>query len=509
MTIAAADIADRHQLRRRSGRWAGPCPKCGGGRASDKFVLREDGGFKCYSCDFKGDFITWLREMEGMSCPEAHEAADQNCRADGCPVRGTCRLGDGSAKRQRRGPRTLAPTPPAAVKTLPTAETRTPAQIWTDWAGALVDAAIYDLRQKTEALAFLAARGIDAATAERHSLGWIERSSKIPRASVGLPPRDDGKDTLWIPAGLVIPTYDASGDIHRLRIRRTDAERERFLSELKYVWIEGSGNAPMVLAPESSRGFLIVEAELDAIACASAHPEVTTVALGTVSAGLDAQMSQHLEAAPVILVALDADPGKDGKTGAGPKAIAAWCRQYRHAKYWPVPAGKDPGDYVREPGADLRSWIEAGLLPPIAPVKPQSRAHAEGTIPLSDQVGGAGLVDESKGEPAHGGDLAAQGKSVAPATQSGERLGAAPAPDPVRCISGSGREFITVFTRGQFRRETDANSGTPVFGSSEIERIKGIDPEGAEALLMIKGIFDGSEIIYHGPILEEGERGNV
>lgn len=63
------DIASRYKLRRGSGRYAGPCPKCGGSARSDKFVIQDDGGFKCYGCDFKGDIITWLREMEGKSCP--------------------------------------------------------------------------------------------------------------------------------------------------------------------------------------------------------------------------------------------------------------------------------------------------------------------------------------------------------------------------------------------------------------------------------------------------------
>jgi hypothetical protein len=42
------------------------------------------------------------------------------------------------------------------------------------------------------------------------------------------------KATLWIPGGLVIPTLDEQQHVYRLRIRRTDEARGRFLSDLKF-----------------------------------------------------------------------------------------------------------------------------------------------------------------------------------------------------------------------------------------------------------------------------------
>lgn len=486
MAFSPAQIAAAYNLKARSGRWAGPCPKCGGGKSSDKFVLREDGGFKCYGCDFKGDAITWLREMEGMSCPDAHEAADQPCRASMCPASDKCRLGDGKSKGPKPKKQALAPTEAPKAKKLPTAQTKSPAQVWQEWATALVESATPALLKNAEALTWLAGRGISQETAVLRRLGWIGRNCKVERAAIGLDPKDD-KETLWIPAGLVIPTLDPAGNIHRLRIRRTDADRERFLPDLKYVWIEGSGTAPMVLpATKQARGHLIVEAELDAITCAAAHHEVTMIALGTVSAGMPDDLHRELQTTATILVALDADPGKEGKPGAGPKAIAAWCSQYRQAHYWPVPAGKDPGDYAQDPGANMHAWIEAGLLPKLAaPVAPK-KTHDDEPIRLSDQKGGQGSNCPAP--------LESQ-----PESQNGSQ---APIKEPVRCTSGSGREFILVFTRGQFRRETENNPDVPVFGSTEIDRIAGIDPDGADKLLMMKGIF-GGEIVYHGPVRAE------
>ena len=129
MSVLVADIAFRHSLRRGSGRWSGPCPKCGGSARSDKFVIKEDGGFKCYACDFKGDIVTWLREMEGKSCAEAHEIAGLPCLSHTCAVRGTCRFGDGSGRRSVPSRRSVAP-PQTQVHSLPVCSGTSPLPQW-------------------------------------------------------------------------------------------------------------------------------------------------------------------------------------------------------------------------------------------------------------------------------------------------------------------------------------------------------------------------------------------
>lgn len=54
MHNAAHDIAAKYGLRKSGNRHTGPCPKCGGSKDSDKFVLFTDGGFRCFACGFKG-----------------------------------------------------------------------------------------------------------------------------------------------------------------------------------------------------------------------------------------------------------------------------------------------------------------------------------------------------------------------------------------------------------------------------------------------------------------------
>lgn len=393
MSYNASDIAAKANLKSRAGRYAGPCPKCGGSPSSDKFVLQEDGGFKCYACDFKGDLITWLREMEGMSCAEAHEAAGKSCIVTTCAVRGTCRMGDGSGRGQKPSARAVQPLASKAGKAVSTREASTPAEAWAAWAEALTAKCAAAIADQPAALAWLGARGLPLAAVAHYRLGWHSHQQQVDRQSIGLPAERAGKTKLWVPAGHVIPSVDAEGRVYRLRIRRTDEDRAKFLPDLKYVWIEGSGTAPLVITPGGeSRGVAVIEAELDAMACAWAHQEITALALGTVSAPLTPELSEQLQRAAVILVALDADPTQEGKQGAGPKAIQGWLHTWRQAKYWPVPAGKDPGDYVKDHAGSLHDWLEAGLVPAVRP-SCVSVAQEDRPIHLGDQSGEGGGFD--------------------------------------------------------------------------------------------------------------------
>lgn len=379
-------IASEHNLKRRSGRWVGQCPECGGSSGSDKFNLRDDGGYKCYGCDFKGDIITWLRKKEGMSCGQAHQEAGKVCNNPSCPVRSTCRMGDGTGRPKYR-PAVVAPRAQATSR-LPDTKITYPNQRWQQWAEAMTAAGLQNIQTRQADLAWLSRRGIGADSVIRFNLGWMVHNSKIDRQRIGLGPRDDGKKHLWIPDGLIIPIFDDYAYIHRLRIRRPQAARDRFLPDLKYVWLEGSGTGPMIIRPESgvTRGAVIVEAELDGMAVAAAHDQVLVIALGTVRAGIPSKLHEELAALPVVLVCLDADPGKDGKTGAGPQAIAAWTAGFRQAKFWPVPDGKDPGNYA-ELGGDLEGWIEAGLVPEVV-------SHDEILMSGCNPMGGPGRPEK-------------------------------------------------------------------------------------------------------------------
>jgi DNA primase len=369
MTDSLQEIAGRFGLRRSGTRHIGPCPKCGGSSTTDKFVLFADGGFKCFACDFKGDRIKWLRDMEGLSCKQAHDQEGIGCSVS-CPHYGPCRDGQPVARRPVRSV-SLPPSaaPASGVPVLHAGKAPDPR--WQTWAQALLLKAKATLAHRPDDLSWLEARGIPSSLVDHFGLGWLAHDQRVKRADIGLP-EVEGKDKLWIPAGLLIPVFDRISQIHRLRVRRTPESRERFLSERKYEWIRGSGIEPLCLGFNlaAPRGVVIVEAELDALAVASAHPAVVVIALGTVAGGLPEWQRRICDQAPVILVALDADLAADGGSGAGPKAVQRWAATFRQAKFWPVPAGKDPGDYVKDHGGDLHAWVEAGLPPTVAQKAP-------------------------------------------------------------------------------------------------------------------------------------------
>jgi len=103
---------------------------------------------------------------------------------------------------------------------------------------------------------------------------------------------------------------------------------------------------------------------------------------------------QALEQALCILVAHDFEPRFNAETGKpenpGGQGAKWWVHQFKRAKRWPVPAGKDPGEYYQDHGGNIRQWILEGL-PPVfhvaakapkqkaSPAEPIIPAHVKGT----------------------------------------------------------------------------------------------------------------------------------
>ncbi len=476
MNAPTHDIASEYGLRKSGSRFVGPCPQCGGSNGSDKFVLFADGGFRCFGCGWKGDRIKWLREMEQMSCRQAHDVSGKDC-SPSCPNYGPCRNGE----QVKRRPRSVRPMEGKAHGSLAALNPTNPTNAWSTWAMELVTKAKAALAKEPDEIQWLASRGIDGAQVDRFRLGWLGHDMRVDKRSLGLPIEGD-KDRLWVPGGLVIPIYAADGQLHRLRIRRTPAARDRFLQDRKYVWIKGSGNLPMVLRPSSQvRGAVIVEAELDAIAVAAAHPDVLVVALGTVSGGVDAAMGAELSRCPVILVALDADQTVDGKLGAGPAAVKRWRATYSQSRFWPMPKGKDPGDFVRDHAGDLRAWVESGL-PSV--VSAQEDVQDQSFSPAQCDGGERGILSSLSPEAE-----AEQGKHYV--------------------LTVLGGQEIHVVDRRQLWEQLTAE-GKTVFSENELQRLRaalvGLDADGRaqalQAAMDAKAIFP-SAYIRRGEVLQE------
>jgi hypothetical protein len=318
------------------GEWQGPCPGCGG---TDRFHVWPNqnegkGAYWCRGCEKSGDNIQFLRDFDGMGYRQAceylgekiHEAEDPH----GTP---TQKKDDKPAfQPQSHG---------------------SPAEIWQERAERFVTWSQEHLQKNTDVMAWLEDRGIGSEAAVNYRLGWNpgDKGNDIYRSrkSWGLPEefRNDGRPKmLWIPIGLVIP-YIVDGIVHRIRIRRPEGDP-------RYYVIPGSSMSTMILGRDR-RAFVVVEAELDAIAVASGNDLAGSVGLGSASTKPDAGAFDVLHGSLQILNALDYD-------AAGAKAMAWWTEQFPQCDRWPVPQGKDPGEAIKM-GTDLKSWIKAGLPP--------------------------------------------------------------------------------------------------------------------------------------------------
>ncbi len=368
------------------GEWAGPCPSCGG---NDRFRVWPNenagkGGYWCRSCGKAGDNIQFLIDFEGMAFKDACQFLNIQVET-----------------------RTQFQPPPQRSEWLPTVHPD-PAQLWREKAEKFIAWAQERLSINHQQIDWLAARGISLAAAEAARLGWNpgEEGHDIfrPRSSWGLPKliKENGKARmLWIPRGLVIPYCPADAGnamIKRIRIRRPNdilqQMREKYPDKepARYVVIPGSSASTMILGV-SRKAFVVVESELDAIACASATDLAGAVAVGTLEGKPDAESYAILKGALQILNALDYGEQGGGKAAAE-RAIKWWSGQFGDScDRWPVPTGKDPGEAFAS-GIPLEKWIKSGLwpvvllmekksVPSIAPAR--ENATADKPAPPSEQ----------------------------------------------------------------------------------------------------------------------------
>lgn len=309
----------------------------------------ERGTFWCRGCNAAGDDIEFLMRYCGMTFRDAAILQD-------LPL---------------SGPKTVyVPREPVA-RTLPrNAEAQArdgeshsaealDAALWRQKVGAFAERCHAALLARPTALEWLLKRGVELADVKEFRLGFHggkddEYNPAIrPRAAYGLRDAEyDGKVSrhFSIPAGIVIPWFCSTGEVARLRIRcmRPDAP-------MKYKTFPGSAGGTYVVDPQA-RAFAVVETELDGIMIARRSGGlVGAVAMGSSHTKPTADAVSALGNALSILVAHDADT-------AGAGGAAWWLANYPRTRRWPVPRGKDPGEYFAS-GGDIRAWILAGLPP--------------------------------------------------------------------------------------------------------------------------------------------------
>ncbi|WP_241160091.1 primase-helicase zinc-binding domain-containing protein [Desulfovibrio sp. ZJ369] len=370
-------------VKRQGNGWNGPCPLCGGEPGkSDRFMIWPDraeslgeicathnitGIWSCRQCGASGDTIAYLMKIDGLDFKAA--LAELGIEG-GRPLH-----------RRRR-----APAEPRRVAAAPAWTPRQwpePSEMWSAYAARLLAEAEESIREQPQALRWLASRGITEEAVRHYRIGYLPaESARYPgryraRSALGLEPKTgaDGKERtkIFIPRGIVIPTFASDGRVLNLRIRRHKED----LTERapKYLELEGSCKAPLLLRssrPGPLAAYFVTEAELDAMLIHHVTGGVVgALAVRTNRGKPDAAAHDRLREAVRVCIALDYDgPGADG--------VEFWEKTYPASLRWPTPEGKDPGDACTL-GVDIREWVSAALPPSLSLPDKESAPH-EGMV---------------------------------------------------------------------------------------------------------------------------------
>jgi DNA primase len=395
------------------GEWAGPCPFCGG---KDRFrawpLEGRTGAFWCRSCGKHGDGLQLIRDLQGLTFPEAlrawslpsalYHGTSTRTGTSVPPLPNLLRTRDNVTAEKRGVTCVTGPNPerkfctnvqnPSGLDTWKPRQSMAPGNTWQEKAGAFLQACQRNLAGFSghECREWLKGRGLKSETIERGGLGWNPFDQYQSREAWGLSPetienkivtnvtKESRKPRrIWLPSGLVIPCF-SRGRVIRLRIRRPDPG-----DGPRYVIVTGSASSPLTLG--HGMAWVIVESELDALLLEQEAGDLAgVIALGNAQTRPDIETDRALKEAGLILVALDSDQ-------AGAKEVwGFWKGTYPNARRWPCPIGKDPTEAVQQ-GLDLRAWVMAGLPesstveseviidPTTEPTQSAATHHQEGT----------------------------------------------------------------------------------------------------------------------------------
>ena len=196
-----------------------------------------------------------------------------------------------------------------------------PAAAWTEKAAVFVEWCHSQLMKKPDALDYVTKRGFTLESIARFKLGFNPKDFFRKRTDWGLNEqlKEDGKPRmLWLPAGLVIPTFASDGKVIKVKIRRTAwSEGDK---RPKYAGVSGSKECPSIYGNQALPVALVMESELDALLVQQIAADlVYCVALGGSSKPLDAETDSLLKkqqqqsfSCPT-LTRRERRPGRNGK----------------------------------------------------------------------------------------------------------------------------------------------------------------------------------------------------
>lgn len=313
------------------GEYHSECPECGG---IDRFYIQPHkqmknckGYFCCRKCGTSGDAIEFARKFLNFTFQQAIQEIGAV-------------IPDSHSFLQ-------ALTRSSAFKP---AVLRKPKMQWLSQATEFVNESHRQLLNNHEILNYLYNRGIPLNSIIKYKLGWSDSDQFFERSTWGLSEeynRRGNLKKLFIPRGIVIPSIDKSGEVIRLKIRRSSWTINDKLP--KYMIIPGGMNGLSVLEG-SKDSVIVVESELDAyLLHAISSDFATIVSVGGNIKTPDNVVDRLAKSTHKLLINYDNDSG-------GEAMLAKWKKLYSHAIPCPTPMGKDIGEAFAQ-GFDVKSWL--------------------------------------------------------------------------------------------------------------------------------------------------------
>jgi DNA primase len=373
--LKSRNIAPEAKKGATANEFSSPCPKCGG---NDRFLTWPDENrWHCRQCNTGGNLVAFFMFADGMN---ELEALEQYFICQGKSATDAADAAKLAIKKQAGDPqRTYTAIRREKKHTTHTKKSsKIDAGLWLEKAATLIEWAHLQLLNNQEQLSWLQnERGLTLTTIKRCKIGWNPTTLYRDRVEWGLTEslhKVTGKPKkLWIPAGLIIPGYDASGNLARIKIRTG--------GDVKYVLLSGSDTGAAFYGDKSLQAFAVVESELDAILLGQLAPDlVCPLSSGSASIKPDAA-ALELIGGHACLLMLDSDD-------AGIKSIMNIWLDLPGGSPWIIPAkyGKDVTEAYKN-GVDVRQFVEAGLVDDdILAVTPTPEPLAERELTADEQT---------------------------------------------------------------------------------------------------------------------------
>jgi DNA primase len=307
------------------GEYKSSCPNCGG---DNRFFMQPNkpqkncsGYYRCRKCGISGDTIQFAMNFLGMSFKEAQAYLGLSINYE-----------------------TSKKTRPLFKKQIVASKIVSPSRIWKDRAIHFVERAHQSILSQPQALDWLNSRGISIETIKNKKIGWNNQEMFLNKSEWGIMADDDKNTKLWLPQGIIIPTFDKDASVQRIKIRRFKND-----SRGKYIIVSGSSSSLSIIGDRSLNTMIIVESELDAYAL---YQEINDLAL-VVAVGSNVKKPDNIvnfyAQDRAIIVCPDNDNG-------GNVMQELWKKWYPNSTIYPTSFGKDIGEAI-EQGLKIRPWI--------------------------------------------------------------------------------------------------------------------------------------------------------